>query len=637
MSAAAGSLFELKFLRAACLSGDGRHVAYSVSRTTDGEERFQIIVADLQTHDHRILGYAGNATAPRWSPDGRAIAFFGDQRLHIAEFPSLQVLEPLTPGDLAARGTPSWSPDGSRVAVTLMRRRALDGASRVRKSVFRADGLGDLDELHQGIYQVSVSERTLGCLTPGESFCSRPEWSPCGRRVLFFACDDAISFASYSQRLLTVDVEAGGIETVLAGEWHVESAQWLPEGDRIAISGGRVGSLPIPVASLWVIDRYGRNAELRTPQLAGNVGLRINHDMPAREIAGGNPCIVLDSRTAYASVQKGGRGEVWRIALAGDIACERVLGGDRSCIALDVHRASGRLLFATTDLHRPLQLSCTALEGFGETPLTDLNVQELARWPPLRVEPFCVQTGDGYELDAWFVARADSALPLPTVLFIHAGPFAATGQAFRYDFHLLAAQGFGVVFANFRGSAGYGEAFAQGIVGDWGRRGFADHMATVDAAVARGYADSSRLGVWGASHGGFATCWIVCHTNRFKAAVAEASITDFTSLYYTTDAPAVFARDLGGTPREISEVYRDRSPLTRAHRCTTPTLLIHGKDDLRCPIAQAEAFHRALIESGCTTELVRIPRCSHSGDSIGPLSARAAQNEALVEWFQRYL
>jgi dipeptidyl aminopeptidase/acylaminoacyl peptidase len=174
-------------------------------------------------------------------------------------------------------------------------------------------------------------------------------------------------------------------------------------------------------------------------------------------------------------------------------------------------------------------------------------------------------------------------------------------------------------------------------MGDWGGRGFADHMAAIDCAIARGYADPTRLGVWGPSHGGFATCWIVGHTDRFKAAVAEASITDFASLYFTTDAPAVLARDLGGKPHEIPERYRACSPVTYAHRCTTPTLLIHGEDDRRCPIAQAEAFHRALHEAGCRVELVRIPQCSHSGDSIGPLSARAAQNEALIEWFERYL
>jgi dipeptidyl aminopeptidase/acylaminoacyl peptidase len=104
-----------------------------------------------------------------------------------------------------------------------------------------------------------------------------------------------------------------------------------------------------------------------------------------------------------------------------------------------------------------------------------------------------------------------------------------------------------------------------------------------------------------------------------------------------TDAPDGFRRELGGRPDEIPEVYQERSPLTYAHRCTTPTLLLHGEVDLRCPISESEQFYRALCDAGCITELLRIPDCAHLGDSVGPLSARKAQNEALISWFLKYL
>jgi dipeptidyl aminopeptidase/acylaminoacyl peptidase len=162
-------------------------------------------------------------------------------------------------------------------------------------------------------------------------------------------------------------------------------------------------------------------------------------------------------------------------------------------------------------------------------------------------------------------------------------------------------------------------------------------MGAIDAAIALGFVDPERIGVWGPSHGGFATCWIVGQTNRFKAAVAEAAFSDLATMYYSTDAPDVWVRDLGGRPDEVPDVYRAGSPMSYAHRCTTPTLLLHGEDDYRCPITEAEQFHRALHDVGCVTELVRIPGCSHLGDAIGPLHARRAQNEALVEWFERHL
>jgi dipeptidyl aminopeptidase/acylaminoacyl peptidase len=162
-------------------------------------------------------------------------------------------------------------------------------------------------------------------------------------------------------------------------------------------------------------------------------------------------------------------------------------------------------------------------------------------------------------------------------------------------------------------------------------------MGAVDAAIERGFADRKRLAVWGHSHGGFATCWIVGHTQRFRAAIAEAGFSNFATLYYLSDIPEIFSKDLGGRPHEIPDVYRSRSAIAYAHRCTTPTMLLHGELDLRCPISEAEQFHRVLCDVGCTTELFRIPNCSHSGDSTGPLSARRAQNEALLSWFGQHL
>jgi dipeptidyl aminopeptidase/acylaminoacyl peptidase len=436
---------------------------------------------------------------------------------------------------------------------------------------------------------------------------------------------------------MTVNVDNGAINEVLGNRWYIVDARWLPGGERVAVAAAFDSTLTIPAPGLWVVDRSGGNADFRTPGAIGNVGFRIHHDMPVWDLTHGKSITVLDQHTAFATVQKGGCVEIWRIALDGAIAVERVVGGARSCMVLDAHPAANMLLYATTDLQSPTELCRSSLSGTDEHRLTQLNDAVIARWPAIAVEPLVFKSADGTEIEAWFLRGASRSGSLPTVLFIHGGPFSSTGHAFRYDFLLLAAHGFGVLFANFRGSSGYGDAFSRAIMGNWGERGFMDHMGTVDAAIARGFADPERLGVWGPSHGGFATCWVVGHTRRFRAAVAEAAFTDFSTLYHQTDAPESFARDLGGKPHEIPDVYRALSPLTYAHRCTTPTLLLHGEDDLRCPIGEAEQFHRVLIDAGCTTELFRIPDCHHMGDSTGPLSARCAQNEALLDWFQRFL
>jgi len=370
-------------------------------------------------------------------------------------------------------------------------------------------------------------------------------------------------------------------------------------------------------------------------EVKGRVGFRLHHDMPIWDLSSLNGVVIKSPSSAWVTVQHGGRAEILEMSLTGPQRCVRVASGDRSCLALDASRDRGELLFVSTDMLTPPDLFLW--NGQTQSRITCSNRDVLADWPQLRHQTLRIRSPDGYDLDGWFLADAALQGPLPTVMFIHGGPFLATGHIFRFDLHLLASHGFGVVCGNFRGSFGYGEEFAHAIMGDWGARGLPDHLAILDSAIERGVADPARLGVWGASHGGFATCWLVGHSQRFRAAVAEAAVTNLATAYYLSDAPDLFTRDLGGRPHEIPDVYRSRSPLSYAHRCTTPTLLIHGELDFRCPIAEAEQFYRALLDVGCPAELVRLSDADHMGDSMGPPATRVAQNSALLEWFARFL
>jgi dipeptidyl aminopeptidase/acylaminoacyl peptidase len=629
-------LFRLRFLRGADLSKDCRYIAYAVSRTDD-EERFEIWVMDAKGGMPERLAYAGNATTPRWSPDGNWIAFVADGVLRVAAFPGLYVSEPITPEHLTVEGVPSWSPDGANIAISLRERHETQGPRQIRDAHYRADGVGYVADVSQQIYIVARSGGSARCITSRERVCSHAEWSPCGRRIMFLATDDVSPFSSASPRPFTIDVNSAELIEVLDGRWYVNAARWLPDGERIVVIGARDSTLTIPTLSLWVVDIRSGDAELRTNGVTGNVGMRMHHDMPSWDLTNDNTLVVADTRTAFASVQKGGSVEIWSVALEGETAVERIVSGARSCMVLGVNRANDYLLFAATDAHSPPDLYSLRVTNRCERRLSWLNAEVVSEWPQMDLKSFVFASADGTEIEAWFMGDPRLTPPLPTVLFIHGGPYIAIGHAFRFDTLLLASHGFGVAFANFRGSAGYGEPFVRAMKGSWGAAGFPDHMGTVDEAILRGLADPSRLGVWGPSHGGFATCWIVGHTGRFKAAIAEAAVTNFVTAYYLSDIPDAWQCEFGGKPHEIPDVYRACSPITYAHRSTTPMLLIHGEEDLRCPISEAEQFYRALKDVGCETELLRIPRCSHLGDSCGPLSARLAQNQALISWFKRYL
>lgn len=461
-------------------------------------------------------------------------------------------------------------------------------------------------------------------------------FSPCGKRILFCGSTSAEGYPALEWRLFTVELTDGHVTEVLGKGWSIVAARWSLCGERIVFAGDRDSDLMVPMPGLWMVDRDGANAQARTRGLISNLGLLIHHDMPTWA-AQENFFVVPDSRYAYVTAMNRGTAEICRVALDGPLSCEPVISGPRCCLIMDMHPATEQLLFSASDINTPWELFVADLQGRSERRLTNLNATTLKRWPTLAVRQLTFESSDGMRIEAWHLGRADRKGPQPTVLFIHGGPELSCGHVFRFDFHLLAANGYAVLMVNFRGSAGYGEPFMRAIQGDWGARAYPDYMAAADEAIARGLTDPERLGIWGPSHGGFATCWAVGHTHRFKAALAESSVTNLATLYYLCDVPDLFVRGLGGRPDEIPDIYRSRSPLTYAHRCRTPTLLMHGEADLRCHIVEAEQFYRALHDAGCPTEMVRIPRMTHMGDSTGPPAARLAQNEVLLEWFERHL
>lgn len=638
-------LFALRFVHDARLAPHGKTVAYVASRTVEsvGTEFFELFLVDLPGIRLQQVEFSGSITTPRWSPDGKKLCFLGKDgrscRLYLYELCG-RSCTPITPLGLEVYGAPFWSPDGNSIVFSVSRHHSNSNEpTRIRKRVFKAEGWGIVQDLEQRLCLVSLPSRSLQALHVGCNVAVAAQFSPNGNQILFLGAEAAVGDQALvgGLKLFTLNLENGARQEILGEQWYIATAVWSPCGKRIVFVGARDSPLIVPKADLWVVNSDGSGIDCRTAGLSANVGFRIHHDMPTWDTSQDNMLCVPRPEEAYVSLLRGGRTEICRISLHGEARCETVVGGERSCLVMDANARSHQLAYCTTDLTHPWDLYLLDLTSKHETQLTSLNADVLQGWPALRTQHLEFKSSDGLPLEGWCLTRSDLAGPQPTILFIHGGPMLAVGHAFRFDFHLLATNGWTVVFSNFRGSSGYGDPFMRGLAGDWGARGYPDHIATINAAISKGLADPARLGVWGPSHGGFATCWLVTHTRRFRAAVAESAVTNFTTLYYLSDAPDLWIKDLGGRPDEIPDVYRSRSPLTYAHNCRTPTLLLHGEDDLRCPIAEAEQFYRALHDAGCVTELVGISGMEHMGDSTGPLVVRKAQNEALLDWFERYL
>jgi dipeptidyl aminopeptidase/acylaminoacyl peptidase len=256
-----------------------------------------------------------------------------------------------------------------------------------------------------------------------------------------------------------------------------------------------------------------------------------------------------------------------------------------------------------------------------------------------RLERIVFEAPDGQPMEAWLQhpASRPSDEALPVILHVHGGPHWPIGLRFNLEFRRLAEQGYRVLYMNPRGALGYGNAYAQANVGDWGGIDARDLLAALDAVAGRPDVDASKLAVTGESYGGFMTNWLIATTDRFAAAVTQNCISDFASEYLTTDEPTGFDWDMGGPPWQEPERYRQQSPLTHVQNIRTPLLLISSELDQNCPINQSEQLYTALQLLGREAEFLRIPGEGHLINLVGRPSSRLARIRATDRWFARHL
>jgi len=210
------------------------------------------------------------------------------------------------------------------------------------------------------------------------------------------------------------------------------------------------------------------------------------------------------------------------------------------------------------------------------------------------------------------------------------------GWAFFLEFQLLAASGFTVVYTNPRGSTGYGRTVSAAVTDDWGGKDFEDILAGLDAAIARGGIDPERLGVGGGSYGGYMTNWAVGHSNRFKAAVTMRCVSNMASMFGSSDLGWMIDDDLGGTPWDQPRLA-ERSPITYVNRITTPLLILHSDNDLRCPIGEGEQMFAALKFLDRDVKLLRFEGQTHDLSRNGHPRSRVIRLRHILDWFTTHI
>jgi dipeptidyl aminopeptidase/acylaminoacyl peptidase len=622
------------------ISPDGSRVAYALLRADAGANVYRagirVIERAAGTITELTRGIARDAN-PQWMPDGRRLAFVSDR----SGTPQLWFID--VGGGEAYAGPPipaavsdfAISPDGRKIAAialpaTHKAEAESRGWRRVTRLRYRADGLGYFDDFPR-VWLVDLDSGDVRELTDGTGFVSGPAWSPDGTRLAFAGEHDVTAEGIKPRELWLVDLRDGGApRKMLSMRGVLEAPAWSPDGTHIAFCGRDNPRSIYGLANLrlFSVPASGGAPQCLTPSEEWTCGDNTLTDVGAANSSAA-PVWLADGALCVLGTSRGAT-RVFRVEPTAGVSA--LSPPEMSALSLCADRR-GVVVFGASSSGMPPELFETS--GAEVRRLTHESSAWCAAMGIRDAQRFSA-SGPAGSIDAWRI-RGEGPEPRPCILQIHGGPHAAYGEAFVFEFQLLAAAGYDVVYCNPRGSQGYGEPFAAAIVGDWGEPALADCLAALDRAIADGGIAEKRLGVAGGSYGGYLTAWAISHSRRFLAAVAMRAAINLESLWGTSEVGRLLLFEMGGKPADIPEVYRRNSPLTYADAITAPLLLIHSERDYRCPIEQAEQLYAALKLRGHTVELLRFPEADHGLSRTGPPKLRIARLEALVDWFDRHV
>ena len=619
------------------ISPDGAWVAYTVSTsdTAEDQNKSAVWMASWDgTRNVRLTTSKPGENTPRWSPDGRWLAFLSSRE---DEHTQLWLLDRLGGEGRKVTTLPSdvdnyvWAPDGKRIALVVADADTAKPKTPppivIDRFQFKQDEEGYLGKQRRHLYLLDVESGKTTPLTSGDYDELLPAWSPDGKSLAFVSKRRPDFDRDSNWDLYVIDAAPGGSATPRQlttfegpdNDPDTESRPaWSPDGRSIAyLQGGPLKLIYYAVQKLAVVPASGGAPRILTAELDRNVA------SPAWSSDGSSITFLLeDDRTVGLA----------RVPATGG-AIERLVSGSRVVSAFAAG-ANGRLaVLASTPL---VPAEVFALDGTTLRPLSRQNDAWLSRVKLGAVEPISFKSRDGTAINGFAVKPPDfvSGKRYPTVLRIHGGPVSQYQHEFDFQLQTLAGHGYLVVVANPRGSSGRGERFSTAIFADWGNKDAQDVLAAVDYVVAQGLADPARLGVGGWSYGGILTNYVIAQDHRFKAAVSGASISNVLAGYGTDQYVREYEGELGVPWKAADTWVRLSFPFLHADRINTPTLFLCGDKDFNVPLLNSEQMYQALRSLGVATQLVIYPGQHHG---ITKPSYRRDRLERYLAWYDKYL
>jgi dipeptidyl aminopeptidase/acylaminoacyl peptidase len=629
------------------LAPEGAWVAYTVSTAdTMADERDADVWMSSWDGKRsvRLTWTAEREHTPRWSPDGRYLAFLSS-RDDPREVEQVWLLD--RNGGEAERVTDlpggvsdyAWSPDGSRLALIASDpdpAQAQPGQDTskprpepivVDRYRFKYDEVGYIGDERDHLYLFTLAGRKAELITPGDYDEEAPVWSPDGRFIAFLSRRRPEYDRTDNWDIYLVAAEPGAqprqLTTFKGADmdpaWGSRAPSWSPDGKHLVyIQGGKPELLYYGGQKIAVVPAAGGPAQVLTGSLDLNVL------SPTFSPDGKSVLFLLEDDRVY---------HLARVPLAGG-PVERLVEGKRAIEDLTVGR-DGRVALTSSTPEQPTEVF--ALEGRGLRKISGQNDGWLAQIRLAPVEEISFRSRDGTTINGFMLKPPGyrEGTRYPTILRIHGGPVWQYYHDFaNLDWQVLAANGYVVLGVNPRGSSGRGEKFAAAIFAAWGEKDGDDVLAAVDYAVARGVADPERLGVGGWSYGGILTNQVIARDRRFKAAISGAGQGN-ALIGYGTDMYALeYELELGKPWANFEAWKRVSQPFLRADRIVTPTLFVCGQEDWNVPVINSEQMFQALKSLGRETELVIYPGESHE---IRRPSFVLDRMERYLAWYGRYL
>ncbi len=642
----AEDLLNLTFVSDPQLSHDGRLGAAVTTRIVPGEGdappryRPRVELFDLDHGEQRAFTTGAYAdTAPSFGPGRDRLAFL--RKASEKGKPQL-ALVPLDGGEAevvtdfeAGVAELCWHPDGRRIALTT-RGSWTDEAGerglprRLTRLHYKADGQGFRPDAPAQIHLYSLRSSNTRKLTDLPVGAAGLAFSPDGGTLFFVSAADEDQEDAWRGGIYALDVKTREVRPVVADLLSPGAPVPSPDGRRLAFLAPSVPDDFASPTGLWTVSVDGGEPRLLTGGL------------DAAGLAGGD-CrygaypqhpVWDDEASLIFNLNREGASGLARVALEGGIT--PLMDGRRIVTAFAY--AAGRALVTVETPTTPGELLLREpgsqerrVSGTNDAWLADVRLKRPS-------DPVTLTAEDGVDLGYWTLPPVRARRDRAAVLEVHGGPHANYGYGFTFEFHLLSAAGYTVIYGNPRGGSSFGLEFYQAVLGDYGGGDARDVLAIAEHAMQRHRDPRAPLHLTGGSYGGFMTNWLVTQTDRFASAVTQRGISNWLSFYGTSDIGYRFTeREQGGRPWEDTELLWDQSPLKHVANVTTPVLVMHAERDLRCPIEQGEQWFTALKRLGrAEVEFLRFPDEGHELSRSGRPDRRLARLGALVDWFERH-